>query len=104
MSVDPKFQDLLIEKMLILLGQVAYLMADISDVSNAVIKDLYQRLEGLNCKSSGGSRQGKSADALLVSTYHDQSTVLRSNLSWFNTTSVKQTRLDHSKEPLNNGC
>ena len=27
-------------------------MADISDVSNTVIKDLYQRLENLNCKSA----------------------------------------------------
>lgn len=30
-------------------GDVAYLMADISNVSNVVIKDLYQRLEGLDC-------------------------------------------------------
>ena len=32
--------------------QVAYLMADISDVSGSVIKDLYQSLESLSCKSS----------------------------------------------------
>ena len=31
-------------------GDVAYLMADISNVSNSVIKDLYQRLEGLDCE------------------------------------------------------
>lgn len=31
-------------------GDVAYLMADISNVSNVVIKDLYQRLEGLDCE------------------------------------------------------
>ena len=31
-------------------GDVAYLMADISNVSNLVIKDLYQRLEGLDCE------------------------------------------------------
>ena len=29
--------------------QVAYLMADISNVNNTVIKDLYQRLEDLSC-------------------------------------------------------
>lgn len=32
--------------------QVAYLMADISDVSALVIKDLYQNLESLSCKTS----------------------------------------------------
>ncbi len=32
-------------------GDVAYLMADISNVSNSVIKDLYQRLEALDCES-----------------------------------------------------
>lgn len=31
--------------------QVAYLMADLSDVNIAVIKDLYQRLEELDCKN-----------------------------------------------------
>ena len=31
-------------------GDVAYLMADISNVSNSVIKDLYQRLEALDCE------------------------------------------------------
>lgn len=30
--------------------QVAYLMADISDVNVTVIKDIYQRLESLSCK------------------------------------------------------
>ena len=30
-------------------GDVAYLMADISNTNNMVIKDLYQRLEGLDC-------------------------------------------------------
>lgn len=30
--------------------QVAYLMADLSDVNITVIKDLYQRLEELDCK------------------------------------------------------
>lgn len=30
--------------------QVAYLMADISDVGAATIKDLYERLESLSCK------------------------------------------------------
>lgn len=30
--------------------QVAYLMADISDVSTSVIKELYQSLESLSCK------------------------------------------------------
>ena len=30
--------------------QVAYLMADISDVSGSVIKDLYHRLESLSCE------------------------------------------------------
>ena len=34
-------------------GDVAYLMADVSNVSNEVIKDLYQRLEGLDCKFFG---------------------------------------------------
>ncbi|KAL9641377.1 MAG: hypothetical protein Q9204_000012 [Flavoplaca sp. TL-2023a] len=33
-------------------GDVAYLMADISDVNASVIKDLYQRLESLSCASS----------------------------------------------------
>ena len=37
--------------------KVAYLMADISDVSNSVIKELYQRLEGLSCKSFTRSLQ-----------------------------------------------
>lgn len=32
--------------------QVAYLLADISDVSTAIIKDLYQKLENLSCKAS----------------------------------------------------
>lgn len=32
--------------------QVAYLMADISDVSGSVIKDLYQSLECLSCMLS----------------------------------------------------
>lgn len=32
--------------------QVAYLLADISDVSTANIKDLYQKLENLSCKAS----------------------------------------------------
>lgn len=32
--------------------QVAYLLADISDVSTANIKDLYQKLENLGCKAS----------------------------------------------------
>lgn len=31
-------------------SQVAYLMADISDVSTSVIKELYQSLESLSCK------------------------------------------------------
>lgn len=35
--------------------QVAYLMADISDVSASVIKDLYQSLESLSCKSIGST-------------------------------------------------
>lgn len=30
-------------------AQVAYLMADISSVDNATIKDLYERLESLSC-------------------------------------------------------
>lgn len=30
--------------------QVAYLMADISDVNSTQIKELYQSLESLNCK------------------------------------------------------
>lgn len=31
------------------LDQVAYLMADISNVDNTTIKDLYERLESLSC-------------------------------------------------------
>lgn len=31
--------------------QVAYLMADISNVDTATIKDLYERLESLSCKT-----------------------------------------------------
>ena len=33
----------------LMLNQVAYLMADISDVNVTVIKDLYQSLESLSC-------------------------------------------------------
>jgi hypothetical protein len=32
-------------------GEVAYLMADVSHVNAAEIKDLYQNLEDLSCKS-----------------------------------------------------
>lgn len=32
--------------------QVAYLMADISNVDTATIKDLYERLESLSCKTT----------------------------------------------------
>lgn len=32
--------------------QVAYLMADISNVNASVIKDLYERLESLPCKKN----------------------------------------------------
>lgn len=32
-------------------SQVAYLMADISDVSGSVIKEIYQSLESLSCKA-----------------------------------------------------
>lgn len=32
--------------------QVAYLMADISNVDTATIKDLYERLESLPCKTA----------------------------------------------------
>lgn len=32
--------------------QVAYLMADISDVDTGNIKDLYQKLESLSCMDS----------------------------------------------------
>lgn len=35
---------------ILILFQVAYLMADLSDVNITVIKDLYQRLEELDCK------------------------------------------------------
>ena len=33
-------------------GEVAYLMADISDVKEEEIRDLFQSLEELSCKSS----------------------------------------------------
>ena len=36
--------------MILTARQVAYLMADISDVNITVIKDIYQRLESLSCK------------------------------------------------------
>jgi len=33
-------------------GEVAYLMADISNVNTAEIKDIYEALESLSCKLS----------------------------------------------------
>lgn len=39
--------------------QVAYLMADISDVSGSVIKELYQSLESLSCKLAASISAGK---------------------------------------------
>ena len=45
-------------------------MADISDVNTSVIKDLYQRLEGLSCTSEFPYPFPSSADSS-VSTHHD---------------------------------
>jgi D-3-phosphoglycerate dehydrogenase len=39
-------------------GQVAYLMADISDVNTVTIKDLYERLESLPCEKPSLSLKG----------------------------------------------
>lgn len=39
----------IIAKLLTRVVQVAYLMADISDVNASVIKDLHQQLESLGC-------------------------------------------------------
>lgn len=38
-------------------------MADISDVSGSVIKDLYQSLESLSCKSEPCTTAGHALDA-----------------------------------------
>lgn len=43
--------------------QVAYLMADISDVSGSVIKDLYQSLESLSCEWNSCRSVSKVQDA-----------------------------------------
>ena len=55
-------------------GEVAYLMADISDVKEAEIKDLFQSLEELPCKSRSEATCGSSNRA--NSTYPDEGAVL----------------------------
>lgn len=37
--------------------QVAYLMADISNVDNTTIKDLYERLESLSCTDTSSTHE-----------------------------------------------
>ncbi len=47
---DVGFVSSLLHQHMLTCVQVAYLMADISDVSTSVIKELYQSLESLSCK------------------------------------------------------
>lgn len=49
-------------------GDVAYLMADISDVDTDEIKNLWQSLEELNCKTSPLECDGRLTDANSVHT------------------------------------
>ena len=57
--------------------QVAYLMADISDVSGSVIKDLYQSLESLSCKLGSLSQVGRYDMLSSHSPHRDSSAILK---------------------------
>ena len=46
--------------------QVAYLMADISNVDTATIKDLYERLENLPCKTASSHLSSKPHEKILT--------------------------------------
>ena len=58
--------------------QVAYLMADISDVNVTVIKDLYENLEALPCKKSSLEASKKRCPLTSSSSNHNTSPLLSS--------------------------
>lgn len=61
--------------------QVAYLMADISNLDNATIKDLYERLESLSCKTTLFlAKIGPKNSNTCVSPNHDPDSVLDKHL------------------------
>lgn len=64
--------------------QMAYLMADISNVRYEEIKDISESLEALSCKSKRNLLLDKHADWGNFSTHHDKSALLRksSGLYW----------------------
>lgn len=57
-------------------AQVAYLMADISSVDNATIKDLYERLESLSCMNFTPSSLFILLTRLRFSSHHDAAVIL----------------------------
>ena len=61
-------------------GEVAYLMADISNVNVAELKELYNRLEALGCRSSKTSRpryhMAQANHSMHSSSNHDKITIL----------------------------
>ena len=84
--------------------QVAYLMADISDVNVAVIRDLYQRLESLSCRRLPLPLSLSSSTQLTIfSSNHDAGIVLnlRSTLALY--FSPSQRSFNHPSSVIGTG-
>lgn len=69
-------ESICIQGLLLTFDQVAYLMADISDVNVTVIKDLYQSLESLSCMTGRTERLFLFDQLTRSSSNHDTSLIL----------------------------